>query len=346
MSDSNSSSSPSSPSVVVSNFTLFPDEIISHILLFLDSSEILHNISHCNKQLLEIAASKKWWLDYASVQLPCHSSTLASLTTKQIQQCCIVSTKRKNSSSELWLERDNGENDKFWWPRSLLPTKREAFDVWRLRGRYCLASTTDRDAEIAENVLLSDDRDRYIHNRWGGESAEWWSSAPCDQSSPEDTNEVILFTTKVKAIITEVAIKALREPSFGFNGGTSTVFSWPRISIKVYSLPQEGRGPILIKNETFLDEVDQGLNHRSRDNRLNQRPIIDAMLRDHTPTYESPVMDSKSTDDSWQYHEIPDGVMGNVITFTLYGKTFEQFQQSGYYVCVDQVVARGVEVVE
>lgn len=81
----------------------------------------------------------------------------------------------------------------------------------------------------------------------------------------------------------------------------------------------------------------------------DRRATIGAVLRGQIPAYQSPVMEVKEVQggegkdgDSWQMYDIPDGVVGNVITFTLWGKHTEQFSGTGYYACVDRIAARGV----
>mmetsp|Transcript_12903 Transcript_12903/g.19352 ORF Transcript_12903/g.19352 Transcript_12903/m.19352 type:complete len:452 (-) Transcript_12903:88-1443(-) len=293
--------------------------------------------------------------------------------------------KRESSSSNSRASTSTRTSDdyqyKYIWPRSVLPARGKAIEAWKVgTRRYCLSSSRDRNGydEVIENVLVDEEfepveddwriiiMDHHDHqsdtrNRDGTrnrnrnrqhnvmaiapERQRWWSSAPNVKRSPEDTNEILLFTTNTKAIITEVAIKPLKEPAlFNFLGDDHrTVFSWPRISIQVFCLHDNA-------NDNDNDDdahqtpymIDPGDMSLSKDRRLRQRPIIEAFLNDHTPVYESPVMDAASNDESWQYFAIPDGVVGNVITFVLWGKHNEQFEQGGYYACVERVAVRGV----
>ena len=178
----------------------------------------------------------------------------------------------------------------------------------------------------------------------------FWSSAPETKSRPEETNEVLLFTTIARAIVTEVAIKPLKEPSFFHGYGVGTTFSWPKISIQVFDLPNlangsGGNGPMVIEEDRINQETKGKVRGSSGHATINQRPIINALLSGHKPTYDSPIMEASSTDESWQYYSIPDGVVGNIVVITLWGKTYEQFQHSGYYVCVEKVSVRGVPLI-
>eukprot|EP01083_Nonionella_stella_P063039 163860_1 len=316
-------------------------------------------------------------------------------TNKQIQQAFIVSRQRKTLDAKTWfsgMERrrsqaakgnGRGENSStsdnnqftYIWPRAILPSRGKAIEAWNIgTRRFCLSSSRDRNGydEIIENVLVDEefepveddwniiipmDLDHQSNPRLAPERQHWWSSAPNVKSSPEDTNEILLFTTNTsntntstststnnKAIITEVAIKPLREPAlFNFlDGDHRTVFSWPRISIQVFCLHNDhdhDDHDVAHHTPYMIDPGDMSF---SKDRRLRQRPIIEAFMKDHTPVYESPVMDAVSNDESWQYFTIPDGVVGNVITFVLWGKHNEQFEQGGYYTCVERVAVRGV----
>lgn len=394
-----------------------PDEILRHILIFLEPAEILVNIARSSKHLASISSSDNFWRfkyipqlfsfppSIIQVQV---SGLCTGLTMAQLQQCCVVSYKRQMCSDWLvsdwddWYMKTFGTNrdsdtdtdtnfdiyintDHYVWPRaSILPTIEDA--VLELRtgdSCCCLCSSRDRDGgeEILENVLplndvvaatddwksiASGNSTNIDHSRQG---VRWWSSAPSPSNRPEDTNEVILFTTKVKAIITDIAIKPLQDPFSSYGKNT---FSWPRISIKIYSLPtptsmskphngsndtqreRPGCGEFRITKD-MLESADIGSSfdtRRSTDRRLDQRAIIEAVLGSHTPVYESPLINvtssnsTKEHDDSWQYYNIPDGVVGNVITFTLWGKNCEQYIGSGYYVCVERVAARGIPLLQ
>ncbi len=357
-----------------------PDEILRHVLIFLDPTEILLDIVHCSTRLAQISSSDNFWRFKCIDQylndnsLPLTPSGVPELTTKQLQQCCIISYRRKTCGN--WLAPERNENDLYCWPGLILPTRAEAKRELRIdddenennddNGRYCLCSSRDRGEEAIENVLAENDYnwEEIVRDHNTREDADdysqrfvsdfdrcYWSSAPSNLSKPEDTNEVLLFTTKRRAIITEVAIKPLLEP---FSLFMNTVFRWPRISIKIYSLPQKNDNEALKITKDMFSSVGEEMcqvagnrfdRFRRTDLRLDQRAIIEAVLSNHNPVYESPIMDVTSRDNSWQYYAIPDGVVGNLITFTLYGKTFEQYLGSGFYVCVERVSARGVPLI-
>eukprot|EP01083_Nonionella_stella_P063038 163859_1 len=205
------------------------------------------------------------------------------------------------------------------WPRAILPSRGKAIEAWNIgTRRFCLSSSRDRNGydEIIENVLVDEEfepveddwriivmdhhenqsntrnrnRNRFRqHNvmAMAPERQRWWSSAPNVKSSPEDTNEILLFTTNTntKAIITEVAIKPLREPAlFNFlDGDHRTVFSWPRISIQVFCLHNDhdhDDHDVAHHTPYMIDPGDMSF---SKDRRLRQRPIIEAFMKDHTP---------------------------------------------------------------
>lgn len=323
-----------------------PDEILRHVLIFMDPVQILVGIGTCNRRLAGIASSDNFWRFKYSELYSFPSSVVPGLTTKQLQQCCVTSHKRQTCRN--WFAPERNEKDYYCWPGLILPTKADALqELVAGDGRYCLCTSRDRDVELLENVLVENDWEGIVSGDFqvhvNGFDNDYWSSAPSHLSDPEDTNEVILFTTNGKAIITEVAIKPLVEPFSIF--GSTTVFSWPRISIQVYSLPQNGNEVFKIKKEMFQKIGSCFDTRSSSDHRLDQRAIIEAVLESHDPVYESPVIQVPSFCNAWQYHSIPDGVVGNVITFTLHGKRFEQFTGSGYYVCVERISARGVPLI-
>mmetsp|Transcript_59502 Transcript_59502/g.70911 ORF Transcript_59502/g.70911 Transcript_59502/m.70911 type:complete len:370 (-) Transcript_59502:23-1132(-) len=350
-----------------------PDEMFRKIFVFLDPTNILLTASRTCRQFTAIASNDSFWLVVyrESHAISFHESVFSSLTKKQIQQCYVVSNKRMTSNRE-WFVEGEGERNKFICPTSVLPSRDDALMSRSREYRACLSSTTDRVyMEMTENVLLPSEKfakddwrqivsgnPRYIYHR--DESLmdaknelfrihNWWSSTPSQQNSPDDINEVLIFAAKETAIITELATKPmieLKAHNIVFHEDNLNVYSWPRISMKIYLLPQSDTSknniPLFIRRQMSHTEFDV----RSRGNRhLNQRPIIDAVLKNHEPTYESPVMDAKSTDGSWQYYKVPDGVVGNLVMFALWGKMYEQFSNSGYYVCVERVAARGVPLV-
>ncbi len=348
-----------------------PDEILRHVLIFLDPVEILLDIVRCSRRLTEIASSDNFWRFkciglYIDNDSPTYPSDVPELTMKQLQQCCVVSHRRKTCGN--WFAPERNENDFYCWPGSILPTNEEAVQALQNDYRHCLCSSRDRGEEKIENVLAMAETEynweEIVGEHNSGEVTDngnqdfvddfdgfYWSSAPSNLSKPEDTNEVLLFTTKQRAIITEVAIKPLLEP---FSLFMRTVFRWPRICIKIYSLPQEDDNEAIRITNDVIPSIGKDMmqsaesnfdTFRNSDHRLDQRAIIKSFLSNHNPVYESPIMDVTCRDNSWQYYSIPDGVVGNVITFTLYGKTFEQYLGSGFYVCVERISARGVPLI-
>ena len=79
--------------------------------------------------------------------------------------------------------------------------------------------------------------------------------------------------------------------------------------------------------------------------RLSQDPdsVIEDLIAGNDPVYESdpiPVPDANSND--LLIYPFPAGVVANAIVVTLIGKNHEQFQGSGYYVCLERVDCRGI----
>lgn len=343
-------------------FTIVPDELISNIFIYLSPVEIIKSVTLCNKHFYNITSSTssssshdddvssrcsdEFWHVYGRIVYPTIESSLTRTLTsiKQIQQCCVVAHIRR-----LWTETEQNrwfavneqhDNRDFDWNQSLFPRNlmlQQSFSSTRHRNVESIANTipNHHDANWLQIIDPSKDQSREYFFRT---NMTWWSSAPSVFSSPKDTNEILLYSTNTKSIITEVAIKPLRDPFFA----VGNMYSWPQISINVYSLPQQDDNESIIKEEMFRNKTGCDFDNKSRDGRLYQRPIIESIMEDYTPTYESPIMDAKSLDDKWQWYKVPDGVVGNVVTFTLWGKTSEQYEGRGYYVCAEWVAVRGV----
>lgn len=247
--------------------------------------------------------------------------------------------------------------------------------------RVCLATTTDRANERIENVLpassdveedvwdtiLSSGLYRSLPDRpampiW--QEGTYWSSA----AAASDSDEVLLFTTRCPlALISDVAIKPFRELSF-LGMDEEKTYTWPGIVVRVYRLPVGGkalRDPtrpgisagfpcVISKDSQFGGASAIGVttdnSHQTSleaalalSQNAPQRRLISAILAAQSPVYESEVHKPSSHDsDAWQHYALPPLTAGNVITLSLVGKNHRQFPTSGYYVCVDQVAARGI----
>jgi hypothetical protein len=112
------------------------------------------------------------------------------------------------------------------------------------------------------------------------------------------------------------------------------VYTWKNIIVKVYSLP------MIIPTDLVqrLGNENAACLLPSTDPELEMQHLVAT-----TPIYESGVLPTPpSLNNSWQYFELPFGVVGNVITFTLLGKNFRHFEDSRFYVCVQRVATRGI----
>eukprot|EP00980_Cylindrotheca_fusiformis_P028232 scaffold22588_cov114-Cylindrotheca_fusiformis.AAC.4 len=79
---------------------------------------------------------------------------------------------------------------------------------------------------------------------------------------------------------------------------------------------------------------------------FGNKTLLDYLAR-QTPVYEH-YNNTPPTpkDNSWQYHKLPIGIIGNVVVFQLMGKNFRQFDNTGYYACVQSVEVRGIPLYE
>lgn len=336
-----------------------PGEILMHILVFLEPGDLLKYVAYTSKAFAEITQNDPLWVSKYSIlkASPQTGGQSSLLTKKQNQQCCILAATRRNlsqSSQNDWLalKRDDSRSsvemmhDMFLIPASVLPSFNDAASSKKRGSAMCLSSTQHRNEESLEktlsrtNLLESIEDDDWETIASGNPlykgcfpphaySCYWWSSSPC---RVKDSDEVLLLTTKscTETIFTEVAIKSLRDPH-----NERAVYSWPRIVIRIYNVP-------MVQN--VINSAMSDINTRIVS---DKREIINAVLSDHVPTYESAIItcNVKRKDDDWQFYEIPDGVVGTVITFTLMGKTAEQFPGNPtheYYTCVERIAARGV----
>ena len=224
-----------------------------------------------------------------------------------------------------------------------------------------------------KSAILSPPVAQRLFNLPVWQEGTYWSSTA---SPAPDTNETLLFATRCPlALITDVAVKPFREMGFfGLDAGnTDTVYSWPAAQVRVYRLPVGLGGlldpspsghfsgfPCMVSSHAQLesevadggedDNAGNGTAASSVAKTLSpphasslQSRLIGYLLAGHAPTYVSPVRTAPNAhSDSWQHFPLPNQVVGNVVTVTLMGKNNRQFSTSGYYVCVDQVVARGL----
>jgi hypothetical protein len=169
-------------------------------------------------------------------------------------------------------------------------------------------------------------------------SQPWWSSLP---RTSGESNEVLAFSMRYPlCLISEVAIK----PYTDWMGQT---YTWKHLMVRVYNLP------LVTSNdgdETAMKYLLPSNSRNPDDSSMEEEHVYRAPLEylaTQTPVYESELLDTPpSMNNSWQYHALPFGVIGNVITLNLIGKHFRQFESSGYYVCVHSVAARGIPLYE
>jgi len=341
-----------------------------HAFVYLEPLDVLNSActSRAIYKMVNSNGDLFWRNKYCKNFAFCYA-TITHASARQLQQCCALALSRK--SCHNWLaETYRKEGDmtglgQYSWPHSILLSKNEIKEEYSWQSeRICLSSSQDRDEEVLENVLPMQSTDDDWEQIVAGDSIRarrrrdcWWSSAPSSLKGPTETKEQLFFGTRCgKAIITDVAIKALKDPTSSWIellGGDiesrNKVYSWPRISIKIYCLPREDNGddasPFLVTSSMAGLSNDDFRSLRSR-NRITHVDCIEHILNGNEPVYDSPIMDvRKNTGDSWQYFKIPDGCIGNVITFTLWGKDDQQFPDSGYYACVERVAARGVPLI-
>ena len=335
-----------------------PDEVIMNMIACLEPADVLKVIA-CSRTFESLANNDIFWrTTYVQNFRSFNPAVSMSLSKRQIQQCCHLVIILRNSGKEWFktkamIDASSDPSVKYFSPRSVLLTRDDAISHRTSAsspGWACLSSTQDQSNEIIENVLeddvpydweqISSGNQSYNGNSVRRNHPWWWSSASSLLRLPEETHETLLFTTKWReTVITEVAIKPLKDP-YDFLDHNK-VFSWPKISIKIYRLPHDGCDPFLITPPLA----------GSGEDRLKLTPStgvyteIDTILDQYTPTYESAVMDVESKSDHWQFYKIPDGTVGNLITFTLWGKNIMQYPHSGYFVCADHIAARGVPLI-
>ena len=176
----------------------------------------------------------------------------------------------------------------------------------------------------------------------------YWSSK---QSESCTTDETLLFATRgcEHSLISDVAIKPFRE--LRLDEG-HVAYTWSKVLVSVYSLPdvedgskEGGRETSVWSNGNVTESPSSAL-ERQRGEEASACPSnpIPKILAGHHPVYtsESAPRDCDATNTGWQHFRLPPGVVGNVVVFTLRGKYNRQFEESGFYACVDRVECRGV----
>ena len=183
----------------------------------------------------------------------------------------------------------------------------------------------------------------------------YWSS---QQSESCSTDENLLFATRgcEHSLISCVAIKPFRE--LRLDEG-HVAYTWPKVLVSVYSIP--------VVEDEYDDEEDEddGSKEGGRETSVwsnvmepppsalerqrgeasgcpSNSSMIPTILAGHHPVYTSAPRECDATNTGWQHFRLPPGVVGNVVVFTLRGKYNRQFEESGYYACVDRVECRGV----
>ena len=344
-----------------------PNEVLMQILLHLTPTEILLLSSTCQK-MRSVIQNHWFWTSYHSFVIrppssapPAASNSLASsntnsssvvLSTKELQQCCVVAHLRNSLTEAEWFSSSRFSSVR---PKSVLPSY-EQIQKHKKKRTYCLSSTQDNVTESITNVLkpFNDDWTDIHSEREPRRTASsdddeddtnkcWWSSAPNDKKKCTETKEDLLFVTQyAKVIITEIAIHALQDPfEFEFplqflqimaGGGRmppTRVYSWPKFRIRIYNLPLNDRKDFVHAQSLVVADPNR----------------IDGIVNTYKPTYDSSIINARSTTENWQLYTLPNGIVGNVVIMTLLGKNQRQFSNSGYYVCVERVAVRGFPIV-
>mmetsp|Transcript_8959 Transcript_8959/g.21308 ORF Transcript_8959/g.21308 Transcript_8959/m.21308 type:complete len:450 (-) Transcript_8959:145-1494(-) len=245
-----------------------------------------------------------------------------------------------------------------------------------------LASSTDHHHESIENILDEENSLRQEPVDWkrirtNDRSSDttvmegrhaitfsfrqpWWSSVPRDDP---DESETLAFSTRYPlTLVTEVAIKPYAD-------WTMQTYSWKKLVVRVYNLPPLSPSVSTTETDdeeqTYPDTIPHALcpsavsipssvssassSSTTASTVSEVKSTVEAFqyLEAQTPVYESPLLETPPPrNNAWQYHELPYGVIGNVITITLVGKNFRQFDESGYYACVQRVATLGIPLHE
>jgi len=304
-----------------------------------------------------------------------NSESSMVLSTKELQQCCVVAHLRNSVTEAEWFSSSSSSSlsstsstssssSSSVRPKSVLPTI-EQIQKHKNKRTYCLSSTQDNFTESITNVLKpfsedwtdihsereprrtstsSDSDDDDNDDDDNADTKCWWSSAPNELKYPDETKEDLLFVTQYnKVILTEIAIHALKDPfefplrflqimqGGGAGGGMppTRVYSWPKFRIRIYALPLNDRKEFVHTQSFVVADPNR----------------IDGIINTYEPTYDSSIINARSTTENWQLYTLPNGIVGNIVILTLLGKNQRQFSNSGYYVCVERVAVRGFPIV-
>lgn len=309
-----------------------PDQLLTEILCFVPPIDLLRSTLRVSKRFASLVHREQLWRFMGGDMLP------KDLNTHQIQRCCIYASSDAEEMPQCLKLKKCLKDD------SLLVPKDQAIGLRRTDStlRVCLASTTEHSNEYIENVLPQND------SVWGARFMEtvhdlfgrWWSSGPADN---EESDELLLFTLRwPDTVVSEVSIKPLKDPYF-----SNTKYTWKKIIVKAYRLPVEEETTI---DQEFINcpmctvKVKGESRLASFSNRVpDDRESIETCLSGQVLVYDSGVIDTPAVDcDSWQHYTLPKNVVANVITFELIGKNSRQFPDSGFYVCVERVMIRGI----
>jgi hypothetical protein len=364
----------------------FSGEIWMNILSFVPASEILHSIARVSKSFRELISPQPFWrlhcqnllrdvlrrrkdqLNDGSAPKP-YLENLELLTANQLQRVCVY------LDALTAFKGGDATPEAKDFPKSLLYGMRlvdfQAAEWNRDRSlngrRVCLASSTDHNSEMLENVLKAnvlkaDQRSTLpavLRNPiFPRSNLSWWSSRP----STPDTSDTILFTIDCPvAVLSCLKWQALIDPYI-----RRCVYTWQYAIVKAYRLPL-GKLSTNAENDTagFPCTIECSFDN-DEDNHPAQFPnsflrasreegkALDRLLIGEFPVFESrplphPKIDynfttaqMKQEDIPWQEMQFPPVIPANVVTITLVGKDHEQFQGSGYYCCVHRVQLEGI----
>ena len=198
------------------------------------------------------------------------------------------------------------------------------------------------EAEHGPPSWLVNDRTVYLqrHLRQIFSPPKYWSSAPEYVVSEGETgSEQLAFATRCgpACLLTDVAVRPFREL---WVDGQHVPYTWRGTKLCVYHLHGPSTGTV--DRDSGVPYWDNGRimldSHCGGDDPLGAFQQI-------RPVYESRVFPSRHREDTgWQRYRLGDdgcGVVGNVFVVTLVGKCNRQYDDSGFYVCVERVECRG-----
>ena len=343
------------------------EELWRHILSWVPPLELVQCVVRVSKSFRNLLSEKQYWELHAklvvSASNPKSDDTqngpsqefISLLTTRQLQKLCLFS-----ATSQC---KNNEDYPSFFCHGSRLVEREKALAIHIGRFRTCLATSTDNSTEALENVLPSNLRPKdgsVLQNmlnelpRW----ERWWSSG---QSPTQDSNETLFFVTDCPlAVLSNLMIRPLLDPYV-----KHTVYSWREIVVRAYRLPpakvsqtELGSFGVIaaVPTEQDLDdEEEERVGTDLVDSSSKDKALLENLLHGEVPVWQSTPLayngpshltrnDSQSQV-PWQQVSFTSGVVANAVTITLIGKNNRQFQQSGYYACVDQVKLHGIPLV-